>query len=92
MRRIGLPPEPRRFLPHVTLARLHGSSPPAVADAIAGRGFFPTRSFEASRFALFSSRDSTGGGPYRIEETYPLDPRPTSAAALWRRPGGSPSH
>ena len=71
VRRIGIPPEPRRFTPHVTLARLRQSSPWSVADYLGTRGFL-TRRFEADRFVLFSSRDSVGGGPYVIEAAYPL--------------------
>jgi 2'-5' RNA ligase len=36
------------------------------------RGGFFTRTFEAARFVLFSSRASTGGGPYVVEAEYPL--------------------
>jgi 2'-5' RNA ligase len=72
MRRIGIPPEPRKFMPHVTLARLRAASAMAVADYLGARGYFPNRTFEADRFVLFSSRASTGGGPYVIEAAYPL--------------------
>ncbi len=72
MRRIGIPPEPRKFTPHVTLARLRDASAPAVAGYLAARGFFFSRRFEATRFVLFSSRTSTGGGPYVVEAAYPL--------------------
>ena len=72
MRRIGIPPSTQKYVPHVTLARLRQSSPLAVADFLAGRGLFATRQFEATRFVLFSSRDSVGGGPYRVEAEYPL--------------------
>ena len=71
LRRIGLEPEPRKFTPHVTLARLRQASPFAVADYLSGRGFL-TRTFEADRFVLYSSRDSVGGGPYQIEAAFPL--------------------
>ena len=71
MQRIGLAPEARKFVPHVTLAWLRGASPPAVADFIAGCGLFAPLTFEASSFALYSARDA-GGGPYRVEATYPL--------------------
>ena len=33
---------------------------------------FRSASFEASRFVLFSSRASVGGGPYVVEAAYPL--------------------
>lgn len=72
MRRIGIAPEPRKFTPHVTLARLRAASCAAVAEYLSARGHFFSRRFEAKRFVLFSSRSSTGGGPYVIEAAYPL--------------------
>lgn len=71
MRRLGLPPEPRKFTPHVTLARLRGISGLTVADYLGQRGFL-IRRFTAERFVLFSARDSVGGGPYIAEEAYPF--------------------
>jgi 2'-5' RNA ligase len=72
MRRIGIAPEPRKFTPHVTLARLRAASCAAVAEYLSARGYFLSRRFEARRFVLFSSRASTGGGPYVVEAAYPL--------------------
>jgi 2'-5' RNA ligase len=72
LRRVGLTPETRNFAPHVTLARLRGVSPAAVADYLGARGGFAAPSFEAPRFALFSARDSVGGGPYLVEADYSL--------------------
>ena len=72
LQRIGLEPEGRKYTPHVTLARLRDSSSHQVADFLAARGHFRSMSFEVSRFVLFSSRSSTGGGPYIVEEAYPL--------------------
>lgn len=72
LRRIGLSPEPRKYAPHVTLARLRGASPSAVAAYLGTRGYFPPLRFTAARFVLYSSRDSVGGGPYIVEEEYPL--------------------
>jgi 2'-5' RNA ligase len=72
MQRIGMAPEPRKYTPHVTLARLKTASPMAVADYLSTRGFFFSRRFEATRFVLFSSRDSVGGGPYVVEAAFPL--------------------
>ncbi|TCT41757.1 RNA 2',3'-cyclic phosphodiesterase [Martelella mediterranea] len=70
--RIGLGADPRKFSPHVTLARLRGSKVPDVVDYLAARGNFQTLPFTASRFVLMSSRDSVGGGPYQIEEAFDL--------------------
>ena len=72
MQRLGLDPEGRKFTPHVTLARLHDASSQDVADYLSVRGYFPSKSFLASRFVLFSSRASTGGGPYVVEDSYAL--------------------
>ncbi|WP_026606012.1 RNA 2',3'-cyclic phosphodiesterase [Methylocapsa acidiphila] len=72
LRRIGVPPEPRKFTPHVTLARLRAASAGSVAEYLSARGYFLSRQFEARRFVLFSSRASTGGGPYVVEAAYPL--------------------
>ena len=72
MQRFGLDPEGRKFTPHVTLARLRDTSSQELADYLSVRGYFPTRVFPASRFVLFSSRASTGGGPYVVEDSYAL--------------------
>lgn len=73
MQRIGLEPERRKYIPHVTLARLRDSSSRDVADYLAARGLFRTADFRVSRFVLFSSRNSVGGGPYVVEASYPLN-------------------
>ncbi|WP_181701184.1 RNA 2',3'-cyclic phosphodiesterase [Chthonobacter albigriseus] len=72
LQRIGLPAEGRRYIPHVTIARLRGASSADVARWLAMHGDFRGPSFEVDRFVLFSSRNSVGGGPYLVEEAYPL--------------------
>lgn len=73
VRRVGLPPEPRKFVPHITLARLsRDASARSVADWLALRGLFMSRTFIVPSFELFSSKETVGGGPYLVEETYPL--------------------
>jgi len=72
LQRVGLEPEGRKFTPHVTLARLRDSSSRQVADYLAARGHYRSSSFQVARFVLFSSRSSVGGGPYVVEEAYPL--------------------
>ncbi len=73
LQRIGLEPEGRKFVPHVTLARLRGSSAADVARFMAQAGHFTPLEFKVPRFVLFSSRDSVGGGPYVVEESWPLE-------------------
>jgi len=72
LQRLGLPPESRKYTPHVTLARLRGTSAGEVAHWLATAGVFASPSFLAHRFVLFSARASVGGGPYIVEEAYPL--------------------
>jgi RNA 2',3'-cyclic 3'-phosphodiesterase len=73
LQRLGLEPEGRKYTPHVTLARLRDSSSRQVAEYLAARGHYRSTSFRVSRFVLFSSRASVGGGPYVVEADYPLD-------------------
>ena len=70
--RFGVPADPRKFTPHVTLARLRNVSPIDVAAYLSARGNFSATPFKVGRFVLMSSRDSVGGGPYVIEEAWPL--------------------
>jgi 2'-5' RNA ligase len=72
LQRVGLEPDGRKFTPHVTLARLRESSSRQVADYLAVRAPFRSPAFPVSRFVLFSSRTSVGGGPYVVEAAYPL--------------------
>ena len=72
LQRLGLEPEGRKFVPHVTLARLRGTFPEDLARFMAFAGRFQPLDFPVGRFVLFSSRDSVGGGPYLVEQTYPL--------------------
>ncbi|MGV8937502.1 MAG: RNA 2',3'-cyclic phosphodiesterase [Allorhizobium sp.] len=85
--RIGLPPDPRKFMPHVTLARSKSSRVDDVVQYLSGRGDFHTSTFQAARFVLLSSRESVGGGPYLTEEIFPLRERPS---ASWSSDGVEP--
>jgi RNA 2',3'-cyclic 3'-phosphodiesterase len=71
MQRVGLQPE-RKYKPHVTLARLRDTSSRQVADFLSVRQPFRPPPFSVSRFVLYSSRASVGGGPYVVEAEYPL--------------------
>jgi 2'-5' RNA ligase len=72
MRRVGLEPEGRKYTPHITLARLRDATSRDVAEYLSTRGGFRWPAFKVSRFVLFSSRASVGGGPYIVEAAYPL--------------------
>jgi 2'-5' RNA ligase len=82
--RLGVPSDPRKFMPHVTIARLRNVSPAEVAVYLSARGNFRASPFRVSRFVLMSSKDSVGGGPYVVEEAWPLtvaEPGRTQATA-----------
>ncbi len=71
-RRAGLSPETRAFKPHVTIARLGRSRDVALARFLERNAHFASEPFFVGRFVLFSSRPRVGGGPYVVEEVYPL--------------------
>ncbi|QDZ00082.1 RNA 2',3'-cyclic phosphodiesterase [Nitratireductor mangrovi] len=70
--RHGAAADPRKFTPHVTLARLRNAASHELAAYLSGRGNFATAPFKVARFVLMSSRESVGGGPYVVEEAWPL--------------------
>lgn len=71
-RRLGLEADRRKFSPHITLARLRGTSQSELAVFIARQGGFFSPPFAVDGFDLLSSKDSIGGGPYITEAGYPL--------------------
>lgn len=82
--RIGLAPDPRKFMPHVTLARLKASRLDDVVHYLTGRGDFYTSPFTVGRFVLMSSKESVGGGPYLTEEVFTLRERASQPAFTGR--------
>lgn len=67
---LGLEPESRKFIPHVTLARLRDADPQDLRNFIESHALYRSKAFEVKAFHLYSSRPSRGGGPYAIEESY----------------------
>lgn len=72
LQQIGLNPDSRKFMPHISLARLRGTTALELARFMQNAAHFEPMQFEVGRFVLFSSRDSVGGGPYLVEQTYDL--------------------
>ncbi len=71
-KRLGIAPDRRKFSPHVTLARLRGTTPLDLAGFIGARGGFYSHPFKVKEVELLSSKASIGGGPYITEARYPL--------------------
>lgn len=80
-RSAGLKPERHAFRAHVTLARLKGTRPEAVARVLEQLGAFTSPPFQVESFALLSSRPKVGGGPYVVEDTFAL--RGADYAGQW---------
>jgi RNA 2',3'-cyclic 3'-phosphodiesterase len=71
-RAAGLPPEKRAFTPHVTLARLRNASAEKVAQFLTRYSGYRSEPFFVAQAVLMSSRPLLGGGPYAIEDRFPL--------------------
>lgn len=72
VQRAGLSPESRKYTPHITLARIRGTSARDTANWLTMRGAFGPIIVQVEEFVLFSAKGSTGGGPYVVEGTYRL--------------------
>lgn len=72
VQRAGLPPEGRKFMPHVTLARLKEAPPGRVESFMQEHNLFRSRAVPVSDFTLFSSFLSRNGALYRPEAEFPF--------------------
>lgn len=72
LRRAGLPPDGRRFAPHITLARLKGGTPERVGPWLENHSLFWAEPFIVDRFVLFESHLSHTGSIYSPISTFPL--------------------
>jgi 2'-5' RNA ligase len=82
-RAAGLPPETRPFKPHVTLARLRNADIASLTKVLQVHALYRSRPFMVEEFVLFSSRPKTGGGPYALEESFPLRGASHTLAGLY---------
>lgn len=80
--RVGVEPERRAFVPHVTLARLNRASGP-VAPFLALHSDLASPPFAFGHVTLYESEMGHGGSRYHPVARYPLEPdaSATSAAA-----------
>ncbi|OYW43639.1 MAG: 2'-5' RNA ligase [Rhodobacterales bacterium 12-64-8] len=72
IRNAGIPPEPRRYKPHVTVAYLHGTRDVEVAHFLSDAAEFRTEAFIVDHFCMYSSRATRAGSHYVEEAVYPL--------------------
>lgn len=71
--RSGLPPEPRKFAPHVTLARLNRPAPDQLGAFLAASARFRADPLPVDRFSLIASFPTKSGSVYQDQADYPLD-------------------
>ena len=72
-RAAGLPPETRKFVPHVTLARLGGQGMGA-GSWLAEHGDLSAPCWPVTAFVLYESRLGRGGSTYVPLAEWPLEP------------------
>ena len=70
--RAGLPPEERKYSPHVTLARLNDQSAARLGPWLAGAGLFRDGPVMVDRFCLYESILGRTGPTYHALRSYPL--------------------
>lgn len=73
LQRAGLPPEGRKFKPHVTLARFNGSPGGRLYTYLSRHALFRGPPFVAEEFVLYSSFLAQAGAIHSPEAAYPLE-------------------
>jgi 2'-5' RNA ligase len=70
--RAGLPPEQRKFSPHVTLARLYNPDLVKLGEFLAVNSRFRADQFAVDHFSLIASYLTKAGAIYEDQGDYPL--------------------
>ncbi len=72
LNRLGFAPEERRYTPHVTLARLKGTSDARLQAYLGEHALFRAEPFPVDRFSLVASYLTKSGAIYEDEADYAL--------------------
>ena len=72
IRRVGQPQDAHKFMPHVTLARLRHSDLDKVREWLTEHALSTSSEFTVDAFCLYSSKLTSDGSIYRVEQEYPL--------------------
>src|SRR3954470_10138584 len=72
IRRVGQPQDAHKFTPHVTVARLRHPELEKVREWLTTHALFTSDEFRVDAFCLYSSKLTSDGSVYRIEQHYPL--------------------
>jgi 2'-5' RNA ligase len=76
VRRAGQAPDGKKYVPHVTLARLRGSGVGPVMDYLADHAFYTSPPIAVGAFILYSSLLTDDGSLYRAERAFRLRSTP----------------
>jgi len=72
IRRVGQPQDAHKFTPHVTLARMRHPDMDRLRAWLGHNGLYTSAPFDVEGFHLYSSRLTSDGSIYRVEEDFPL--------------------
>jgi 2'-5' RNA ligase len=78
IRRVGQPPSTgdkyaHKFTPHVTVARMRNPEGGKVIEWLTHHALYTSAEFPVGAFCLYSSRLTSDGSVYAIEQQYPLE-------------------
>lgn len=73
IRRVGHAQDAHKFVPHVSLARLRHPRPAKVIEWLTHHALYTSAEFPVGAFHLYSSKLTSDGSLYRIEQDYPLE-------------------
>jgi len=76
LRRAGVPPEERKYTPHVTLGRIKGDNGQRLDAYLENNRDLLLPAFEVTAFNLMQSHLGGTGAHYRVVETYEAQPQP----------------
>ena len=70
--RVGLAPEPRKFAPHITLARLRDPPLDKLREFLVSNAQFRAEPLAVNEFCLIASFQTKSGAVYEDQADYPL--------------------
>ncbi len=73
IRRVGQPQDAHKFTPHVTLARLRHPEQGKALEWLTQHALYTSAEFTVRTFSLYSSKLTSDGSIYRVEQDYPLE-------------------
>ena len=73
IRRVGQPQDAHKFMPHVTVGRLRNPDGGKLIEWLTHHALFTSPEFRVNAFHLYSSRLTSDGSVYAVEQDYVLE-------------------